>query len=259
MPGYLPESALEAKLISVFPGNHERGLPSHQGLIALFEEDTGEPLAIMDAVHITAIRTGATTTVAARALARPEGGILAILGAGTQGSSHLNALLREFEFDEVRIASRNPAHAEGLAAGDPRAKAVDSFEEAVRGADVVCCCTASREPVIRFQWLASGAHVSSVGTGRELDAATVSSAAIFGEWRGAVEYPPPAGAQELQGLDGAAVTEIGEVLAGARPGRRSESQITVYKSTGHDVEDAAAARLTYEQAKAAGIGQLLSL
>jgi ornithine cyclodeaminase/alanine dehydrogenase-like protein (mu-crystallin family) len=226
-------------------------------VIVLFEEATGEPLAAMDAEHITAVRTGATSAIAARALARPDARVLAILGAGVQGSSHLDALTHVLAFDEVRVSSRDPARATALAGRIPQARAVPSFEEAVRGADVVCCCTDAVEPVLSDTWLAPGAHVSAVGSGVELDPATVGRATVFVEWRGAVEHPPPAGAHELQGLDPARVTELGEVLAGTRPGRRSDDEITVYRSTGHAVEDAAAARLVYERATTLGVGVVL--
>jgi ornithine cyclodeaminase/alanine dehydrogenase-like protein (mu-crystallin family) len=136
-----------------------------------------------------------------------------------------------------------------------------SFEEAVRGADVVACCTDAREPVIRREWLKPGTHVSSVGGtfGPELDRETVAGASVFVEWRGAALNPPPAGAHELQGLDAEKLTEVGEVLAGTRPGRTSAAEITVYKSTGHAVEDAASARLVYDRARAQGVGITLEL
>jgi ornithine cyclodeaminase/alanine dehydrogenase-like protein (mu-crystallin family) len=136
-----------------------------------------------------------------------------------------------------------------------------SFEEAVRGADVVACCTDAREPVIRREWLAEGVHVSSVGGtfGPELDQETMAAARVFVEWRGAALNEPPAGAHELQGLDPSSITEVGEVLAGTRPGRTSEHEITVYKSTGHAVEDAATARLVYDRARAVGAGVRLPL
>ena len=161
MPGYLP-GTLGAKLVAVFPGNHDRGLPSHQALIALFDEGTGMPLCVMDGTVITAVRTGATAAVAARALARADARSL----------------------DDIRVASRDPEHAETLAGSHPQARLVGSFEEAVRGADLVCCCTDAEEPVLSHAWLAPGAHVSSVGVGAEVDAATVRAASIFVEWRG---------------------------------------------------------------------------
>jgi ornithine cyclodeaminase/alanine dehydrogenase-like protein (mu-crystallin family) len=126
---------------------------------------------------------------------------------------------------------------------------------------VVCCCTDAHEPILRAGWLAPGAHVSSVGGtfGPELDPAIVRTGRVFVEWRGAATTPPPAGAHDLQGLDPAAVTEIGEVLAGTRPGRTSRDELTVYKSTGHAVEDAAAAGLVYRRAVATGTGTVISI
>jgi alanine dehydrogenase len=261
MPGYVPGVALEVKLVSVFPGNHEHALPSHQGLIALFDERNGTPLAIMDGTYITAIRTGGTAAVATGALARKDAKVLAILGAGVQGGSHLETLPRVRDFEEIRIASRDAGKAATLASRHPLARTVGSFEDAVRGADVVACCTDSDQPVIRRDWLKPGTHVSSVGGtfGPEIDPATMAAARVFVEWRGAATNPPPAGAHELQGLDAATLTEVGEVLAGTRPGRLSEDEITVYKSTGHAVEDAATARLVFDRARAEGAGVTLPL
>ena len=261
MPGHVPGVALETKLVSVFPGNEEHGLPSHQALIALFDENTGAPQALMDGTYITAIRTGGTAAVAARVLARHDAAVLAILGAGVQGWSHLQTFPRVRDFKEIRVASRNADRARDLAARDPRARAVGSFEEAVRGADVVACCTDARQPVVQGGWLKPGAHLSSVGGtfGPELDAATVAASRVFVEWRGAVTNPPPAGAHELQGLDPDTVTEVGEVLAGTKPGRVSDDEVTLYKSTGHAVEDAATARLVYDRARESGAGLRLEL
>ena len=261
MPGYVPGVALESKLVSVFPENDHHGMPSHQGLIALFDESNGTPYALMDGTYITAIRTGGTAAVAARALAREDASVLAILGAGAQGWSHLETFPRIRDFREIRIASRNPERAKALAARHPRAVGVATFEDAVRGADVVACCTDAREPILRREWLQPGVHVSAVGGtfGPELDEETVRSARVFVEWRGAVTNAPPAGAHELQGLDPDSVTEVGEVLGGKRSGRGSKDEITLYKSTGHAVEDAATARLVYDRARALGVGVKLPL
>jgi alanine dehydrogenase len=261
MAGYVPGVALEIKLVSVFPGNHARGLPSHQALIALFDEDDGAPLVVMDGTYITAIRTGGTAAVAARALARDDARVLAILGAGVQGGSHLETFTRVRDLDEIRVASRDHAKAAALVARHPKARVVASFEEAVRGADIVACCTDAREPVIRRAWLEPGVHVSSVGGtfGPEVDAETMADGKVFVEWRGAALNAPPAGSHELQGMDADTITEVGEVLAGTRPGRTSRQDITVYKSMGHAVEDAAAARLVYDLAKAEGAGVLLPI
>jgi ornithine cyclodeaminase/alanine dehydrogenase-like protein (mu-crystallin family) len=242
MPGYV-DGVLAAKLVTLFPG-HE---PSHQALIAVFDAKTGTPIAVMDGTHITAVRTGASSAVATRALARKDARVLAILGAGVQGRSHLDAVGRVRDFSEVRIASRDAAHAQALA-GEVGATAVGSFEEAVRGADVVCACTSAAEPVLEREWLDPGTHVTSVGSsmeGPELDWETITAGLLVIESRVAFQ-PPPAGSHELQGLDPADAVELGEVLAGTHPGRTSADQITVYKSMGHAVEDAAAAALVLE-------------
>jgi len=245
MPGFV-DGVLEAKLVALFP-DHE---PSHQALIAVFDAETGTPRAVMDGTHITAVRTGASSAVATRALARKDARVLAVLGAGVQGRSHVDAVRRVRDFDEVRVASRTREHAERLGA-ETRARFVESFEEAVRGADVVCCCTHASEPILRRDWLSPGAHVCSVGVGDgpELDAETVRAGLLCVESPTAFE-PFPAGTHELNGLDPSVAVELGQVLSGERPGRTSDEQITVYKSMGHAVEDAAAAALVLERATA---------
>jgi ornithine cyclodeaminase/alanine dehydrogenase-like protein (mu-crystallin family) len=261
MAGYIPGVALEVKLVSVFPGNHRQDVPSHQALIALFNEADGTPLALMDGTYITAIRTGGTAAVATRALSRQDSSVLAILGAGVQGGSHLETFTHVRDFKEIRVASRDSGKAAALAARHPMARVAATFEEAVRGADVVACCTDAREPVIRREWLKAGAHVSSVGGtfGPEIDPDTMAAGKVFVEWRGAATNEPPAGAHELQGLDPTTITEVGEVLAGTKPGRTSEHDLTIYKSTGHAVEDAATASLVYARALAESAGVKLPL
>ena len=259
MPGYV-SGVLETKLVSVFPENDLLGIPTHQALIALFDQETGVPLAVMDGTRITAVRTGAASALATRTLAREDARVLAVLGAGVQGRSHLEAVTRTRDFSEIRVASRRRDHADALAR-QFGGRSAASFEEAVRGADVVCCCTDSPEPILRRDWLSPGAHVTSVGAARagpELDRDTVTAGLLVVESRVAFQ-PYPAGAHELQGLEPDAAVEVGEVLAGTRPGRTSDDEITVYKSMGHAVEDAAAARLVLERARAEGVGVELDL
>ena len=255
MPGYI-DGILETKLVSVFPANHDLGKPSHQALIALFDAADGTPLAVMDGTLITAARTGAAAAVSTRHLARSDARILAILGAGVQGRSHLEAHLRVREFKEIRVASRNPEHARGLAA-EFDAIVSPTFEEAARGADVVCVCTDASAPVTDRGWLAQGTHLTSVGAsagGPELDDRTVREADLLVVEHRDAFRPYPGGAHELQGLDPAAAAELGEVIAGTRPGRTSASQLTVYKSMGHAIEDAVAADLVHRAALATGVG-----
>jgi alanine dehydrogenase len=259
MPGYVA-GTLATKLVSVFNDNHDRGLPSHQALIVLFDGDTGTPSALIDGSYVTAMRTAGASALATRTLAREDARVLAIVGAGVQGRAHLEMVTRVRPFDEVRVASRNPAHAHELASAYG-ANATSSFEAAIRGADVVCMCTDSPEPVIERGWLSNGAHVTSVGAspaGGELDAGTVAAGLLVVESRVAFE-PPPAGAAELEGSDPESAVELGEILNGSHPGRTSNDQITVYKSMGHAVEDAVAARLVHEAARDKGLGTTLSL
>jgi len=261
MPGWVANGGFVVKAVSVFPGNAEKGLPSHQGVIALFDERDGALLCVMDAEHITAMRTGGGAAISVRALARGDAKTLAILGAGVQGHAHLATVPLTRDFREIRVSSRNEERARALAALDPRCVVVAAFEDAIRGADVVCCCTDAREPVTRFEWISPGTHVTSVGGtfGPELDAETVRRAHVVVEWKGAAESPPPAGAHELQGRDPDTIDELGAVLAGLRPGRQSADEITVYKSTGSAFEDAVTARLVYDAAVAAGAGTAVDL
>lgn len=263
MPGYVAGVGLSAKLVSVFGGNHVFGLPSHQALITVFSERDGSPVAVMDGTHITAMRTAATSALAVRVLAREDARVLAVLGAGVQGAAHVDAVMRVRAFESVRVASRDAAAAAALASRVPGGVGVAaaSFEEAVRGADVVCCCTDAPAPVLRWEWIAAGAHVGSVGAsphGPELDAATVAHGEVFVESRVACSAFP-AGAHELAGRAAETVTELGEVLSGVRPGRGSDDAVTVWKSMGHAVEDAVAARLVLDAARAAGMGTSVTL
>src|SRR5437763_7642750 len=172
MPAYQQGREITVKLVSVFHGNVQLGLPSHQAIICLFDAQTGTPLSFMDGTYITALRTAGAAALSTRLLARTDTRVLAIIGAGVQGRSHLKMLPRVRQFSEIRIASEHFAHAEQLAATDSRARAVETVEQAVRGADVVCLCTNAGEPVISSEWLAPGMHVTSVGyrpPGGELD------------------------------------------------------------------------------------------
>jgi alanine dehydrogenase len=255
MPGNINGMGMAAKLVSVFPGNHGTDVPSHQGIIALFDQDNGSTLALMDGAFITAIRTAASAAVAANIAAREDAVTLAIIGAGVQGHAHARAFAGIRDWTEIRVASRNPDSAEALAGVTPNGLAVATFEEAVRGADVIALCTDSIDPVIEHAWLAPGAHVSSVGMGHEIDTATMDAAhRVLVEWRGAATNKAPAGSLELQEMNPDDVIEVGDALADRAIARGSADELTVYKSTGHAVEDIAAARLVYDAAIAVGAG-----
>jgi len=272
MPGYVPASkALASKLVTLFP--HNTDVPTHQAVVVAFDPVDGRPTALLDGTSITAIRTGAGSALATRLLAREDAATLAILGTGVQARAHAAAVPRVRAFEEVRIAGRDPAKARALAdelaqeLGLP-VRAADSWEAACAGADVVCATTAASEPVVRRAWLAPGAHVTSVGfnpPGREVDDATVAGARVVVESRAAALAPPPAGSTDLvvpleKGLlDAAAVAEVGELVAGTRPGRAAADELTLYKSVGVAVQDAAAAALVLDAARARGAGREVEL
>ena len=256
MPAWQPGSPMSVKLVSVFHGNRQLGLPGHQALICLFDPKTGSPLAIMDGEYITAIRTAAGAALATRVLAKANAQVLTIIGAGVQGQSHLKVLPLVRDFSQIRIASFYPTDAQKLAASHPKARPYESYQDAVSGADVVCLCTNSGTPVISYEWLSPGAHVNSVGyfpPGSELPPAIIEHGRIVVESRRAFE-PAPVGCAELAGLDPSKGTELGEILAGKSTGRRSTDEITVYKSMGNAMEDMVAADLVYQCARKSGIG-----
>lgn len=262
MPAFLPSAGLACKLVTLFPQNRDR--ETHQAVICVFDPENGTPVALMDGTYITATRTAAGSALATRLLAREDARVLAIVGAGVQARSHARALPRVRDFAEIRIVSREISKAEALACElGPRARAVSSYEEAVRGADVIATTTHAREPVVRREWLSPGAHVNSVGlnpAGRELDAATVADALLVVESRDSALAPPPAGAPELVGVDpGHVHAELGELVAGLRPGRTSPEQITLYKSVGVAVQDAAAAALVLAAAQERSVGRVIEL
>lgn len=260
MPSYLPSAGLACKLVTVFPHNQDRH--THQALICAFDPDSGTPVALMDGTYITATRTAAGSALATRLLAREDVRVLAILGSGVQARTHAAALRRVRQFEEVRVAGRDSSKAAALAE-ELNATAVDSFEEAVRGADVVAATTHATEPILLRGWLSPGVHVNSVGAnpaGRgEVDPAIVRDALVAVESRASTLAPAPAGASEFRDGAPADVVELGELVSGTRPGRTSEDQITLYKSVGVAVQDAAAASLVLAAARERSIGQEIEL
>lgn len=262
MPSYLPSAGLACKLVTLFPHNEDR--ETHQAVICVFDPDNGTPLALMDGTFITATRTAAGSALATRLLAREDAKVLALIGTGVQARSHARALPRVRNFTEIRVAGRDRVKAETLADEiGSSAHAVDSFEEAIRGADVVAAMTHATEPVVRREWLSPGAHINSVGlnpAGREVDADTVVHSLLVVESRESALAPPPAGAPELVGIDPAHVhAELGELVAGVKPGRTSPEQVTLYKSVGVAVQDAAAAALVLAAAKKRSAGREIEL
>jgi ornithine cyclodeaminase len=266
MPTYrfAPEPAYGLKVVCIFPNNPSRGLDTHQGAVELFDGETGQLRAVMNASAITAIRTAAVSAVATRALAREDARELAILGAGAQGRSHLDALAAVRPFERARVWSRTADHARALAADANAPFPVEvaaSAAEAIRGADVVVTATASPTPVVERDWLTEGVHINAVGaclpTTRELDTATMADASLFVDRRESALNE--AGDYVLAAEEGAigpdhVRAELGEVLVGAVTGRTSASELTVFESLGLAVEDLAAAEFLYRRARESGAG-----
>ncbi len=261
------------KAICLIPANPARGLDAHQGIVTLFDGETGVPTAILDASAVTEVRTAAVTAVATRELARADANVLAILGAGVQARSHLDALARVRELAHVRIYAPTEAHAQAVIdettapVGDAELTVAPSAELAVRGADVVVVATSSREPVLSREWLSVGAHINAVGastlTARELDVETVAASALFcdsreslrneaGEFALAISEGAISGEEHIR-------AELGEVLAGLRPGRANDSELTLFRSLGLAVEDLAAAEHAVANARGQGIGTEVEL
>jgi ornithine cyclodeaminase len=228
----------------------------------VFDPANGTPVALMDGTYITATRTAAASALATRLLAREDASVLAVLGSGVQAHSHAHAVARVRDFTEVRVAARDRAKADALAA-ELGGRAVSSWQEALDGADVVAATTHTVEPVVRREWLSPGVHVNSVGlnpSGREVDEATVAEALLVVESRASALAPPPAGAPDLAGVSPERVhAELGELVRGDKPGRTDPDQITLYKSVGVAVQDVAAAALVLEAARARRIGTEIDL
>jgi thiomorpholine-carboxylate dehydrogenase len=243
MPAY--GGALGAKLVTFYPNN--QGVPTHHAMIVLFRPDTGEPLVTMDGRLITEMRTAAVSAVATKCLARPEASVLGILGAGVQARSHLEAMRLVRTFREIRVWSPRNARAFAKQFG---IHASASAAEAVRGADVVVVATTSQTPVLLGEWLSPGTHINAVGaprpTWRELNDDVLRTARIYVESR-------EAATRESGDViaAGHVYAEIGEVVTGAKRGRDSVSEITLFKSVGVAIEDVATADLVYRKARGA--------
>ena len=265
MPGAMLEHGVfGAKILALYPGNTALGLPSHGGVVVVFDAASGSPLALLESNSLTALRTAAASAVATRALARPDSQVLALLGCGHQALWHVHALRSVLPFTRMQLWSRS---AQGITRflhelGPQEGLEIvvcDSAQDVVRGAAVVCTTSSSRDPILQGQWLEPGQHVNLVGAsvaaareadneavrrGRFFVDARTSAAVQAGEWLQAVK-DGVVGEAHLRG-------EIGEVLLGRVTGRERTDDITVYKSLGHTAQDMATARALVDRASASG-------
>jgi ornithine cyclodeaminase len=268
MPGALADPAVFGiKMLSLFPGNSAAGLSSHLGLVALFEADHGQPVALLEASALTAIRTAAVSALATRLLARTGAGDLALLGSGEQADSHLEAVRRVRQIRRVRVWSRSLQNAAAFAARHGEGIEVcEDVADAVAGADIICAVTGARIPILKGAMVGPGVHINAVGAcipvAAEVDTALVAKS------RYVVDFRASAAAEAGEYLSALAagaiaedhiVAELGEIASGAVVGRRSQDEITLFKSLGLAVEDLAAAAFVLEAARARGVGQVVTL
>jgi ornithine cyclodeaminase len=275
MPAYLASSdALGAKIVSVFPRNAERGLPTIHAVVIVVDAETGQPVAIIDGTYLTALRTGAASGVATDVLARPEARVVAILGAGVQARTQLEAVCTVRAVEKVWVYD----HAAGMAAtyveemknrGQPipaDISVASSPAQAVGQADIICTATTSRTPVFDDADLKPGAHINGIGAYthemQEIPAETVARARVVVDSRAAslaeagdLIIPLQAGRITEDQIYG----EIGEIAAGRIPGRQSTDQITFFKSVGLAVQDVAVADLVLRRAPELGLGMEVEL
>lgn len=246
-----------AKLVSVFPpgpGAHS----SHQGVVVLFDPDSGAPVAILDAGEITRIRTAAASAVATAALARAEASQLAILGYGEQARAHIAAIKEVRPLSRILVWGRDRERRERFVAEVAESSgiaciAVDSAEAAASEADIICTTTSASEPILEGAWVRPGTHVNIVGSSHagpaEIDVALVVASRFVADHRASVLRQ---GAEFLRAKaagrvdDDHVVAEIGQVLLDEVPGRSNDEQITVYKSLGHIVQDLCSAWHVYQ-------------
>lgn len=259
MPASMPDHEMSVKLVSVF--HHNTNHPSHQALIVLFSAENGSPLALLDGTTITTLRTAACAMISIRLLARPDARVAAVIGAGVQGQAHVKMLAGLGRFEKILVFCSPERKTALRTEWGKEIEFAESISRAEDEADVICLCTSAVTPLLDSSRLKPGVHITSVGynpPGSELGSDIVGSGRLFVESRHAFE-PMPSGCPELQGMDPQTATELGEVLLGVRPGRRSPDERTIYKSMGHAMEDAVAANRVYHLARLHGAGKEISL
>ena len=269
MPGYLPEEGhLAAKVVSVFTGNRDRGLPVINAVVLVLDSQTGVPLALMDGTHLTALRTGAASGLATDVLALDDASVLAVFGAGPQARTQIEAVRSVRPISEIRISSLSVPESKALAEElDGVAVTVaDDPGRAIVGAHVIVTATDSRQPVFPGHLVEPGAHVNAVGAFtpdmRELDAVLVGRAKVVVDSRSTVMVEA---GDLVQAIDEGAFAldrihaELGEVVSGDRPGREGPDEVTLFKSVGSAAQDVAAAGRILRAAERLGLGAMVEI
>jgi ornithine cyclodeaminase len=260
MPGHaVGLGMMGIKVISVFHANREASLPSHQGVVILFDAHHGQPLMIFDALEITAIRTAAASALASRILAKENAELLAIIGSGEQAKRHIEAMLLVRKIKQINVWSRNEEHAKELVNEMSGKYSIPihikkNAQEVVKHADIICTVTSSKEPVVLGDWISNGAHINAVGSStaatRELDTAAMVKSKLYTDCYESIFNE--AGDFLIPKKEGAVTenhvkAEIGQVLLGMKKGRENDEEITLFKSLGIAAEDIFSAYHIYKK------------
>ncbi len=276
MPSYVEDMDVSAvKIVNVHPDNPKtHGMRTVMAVLVLVSPHTGQPLAFMDATHITDMRTGGASAIASKFLARPAPKVLGIIGAGNQARTQMLALITQFgHFDEVRVYDMFPEKTKSLVREFRRhykeqigkVKAVSEAKAAVVDSDIVVTCTSSRQPIVHDEWVKPGTHFNCIGADapgkQEMDPKILKRAfLVIDDWEQAShsgEINVPLSKNELTKEDVDA--EIGQVVAGLKPGRKDDQEITVFCSTGLAVQDCLTAKLAYDAAIQQKIGRSVQI
>jgi len=272
MPGYTGENNIFGiKSISVFPENYKKGISSHQGVILLYEGESGRLMAVLDAEEITAVRTAAVSALATDVLARKDASTLAILGAGVQGRQHLKSISLVRSISKVFVWDISDQYTKTYV--DEESKNTDTeiigaktAEEAVVDADIICTVTPSKEPILRHAWVKTGTHINAVGActpnAQELESILVAQSRLYTDCRESLFNEPGDFLNpKREGLISEAdvIGELGELLTGKAKGRESDDDVTLFKSLGLAIEDLASGYFVYEKALERSIGTPVDL
>lgn len=275
MPAFVPgAAALGVKVVSVFTGNPDRGLPTITALVAMFDQETGQPLAIMDGGFLTALRTGAVSGAATEVLAREDATVLTVIGAGAQAVTQALAVAEVRRLDHINVVARSRQSQERFVTTverdwpqlAPLLRIDLELAAAVREADIICAATTSRTPVFDDADVQPGTHINGVGSFapemREIPAETIARAVVVVDQReaaleeaGDLIYPLQAGMVD----DSHYARELGQLLSGRVTGRERPDQVTVFKSVGNAIQDVAVGRFAIDAAGQQRVGQRIEL
>ncbi|WP_406662329.1 alanine dehydrogenase [Methanolobus sp. ZRKC3] len=270
MPSFMEEKDIAGvKIVNVHPDNREKGLPTVMAVVILNSTETGAPLAMMDGTYLTDMRTGAAGGVAAKYLARPDSKVVGMVGIGGQARTQLMALAEVMDIEEVKLTCRNISHCDSFEKEMASITNCDfTWKDNIKDVcdcDILVTTTPVRTPIIRSEWIHEGTHINAIGADamgkQELESSLLKRAKVIvddieqASHSGEVNVPLSTG--DLLKSD--IYAELGEVIAGVKPGRENDGDITIFDSTGLAIQDLVTADLVYRKALEKGIGQKMNM